>query len=865
LVGPIPSEGPGQSGKPATAGELFTSAVQIATSVLGLAGYVYLIGGIVSWVRFGAARLPSDEAVSALDTRTLFAVDLRSIVFMALVFAVVSVVAYIAAGNWEVNGPDWHELIRHRGVGEATKRLQDPVRRTVRDSRRKGAQHFSRARRWDRVAKAAAAVGFHSIARHAEIRRGDAKAAAGNCGYAGRPGESPGVIGGPPAAVATPEELGASLAEIPPRIAPLGDRAVRIVAGFTNLVLSSVVGVLVARGAEWLTTAWWVVLIVWLLAALVVGVVLDHWGPLRWGPRVHGLAWVIVIVVALFVAAPLGLLVIAATVVSTLGRALGRVTKPETFSQLLRSPLPWALLTFYTLASLAYAATPPVSFQRAVVDTAGGQTVGGLLSRSGGDVYMVTCTPLADASSTNERVIVIAAANVKGLSLGGPNDIVDSGQRPSLAALGLNAAGVDAKPPTWFGINLRARAATCAGANPTLTAGTEDAALGYGAIVGPAPPGGQAHDGELPIERTSPPSIARLARKYQPTVELTTADRFWPVSVGAVLQDIGANGARTCLVTGATSTCPATLSDLTPATSRTSDYLRYPATVEPDPTNQFDAFERGQSIVPGSLHHWLADPGALHPWYTGQVYFYYAGPIGTSQWPARARNPAVASGLIGLEYWFFYPFNYYPTTVDSDLMRSAPLAGDKFNTDLHQGDWEHVVVLLDPHTLSPVWLYTARHADEGQFYPWTSPTLAFDDGHPIIQGAFGGHPSYDNRCGGRPRARVDDLSSDWLACGGGRFAFRATTTPLVDLARTDWACWKGHFGEAKPGLESNQLGEQDTVLTDAREFVYVAGPVSPLRQAENTGVCTGPGPMAAETAGAALLASHPPMKAGTGR
>lgn len=56
------------------------------------------------------------------------------------------------------------------------------------------------------------------------------------------------------------------------------------------------------------------------------------------------------------------------------------------------------------------------------------------------------------------------------------------------------------------------------------------------------------------------------------------------------------------------------------------------------------------------------------------------------------------SGLIGLEYWFYYPFNYYPLVVNSDLMNGAPIAGDELNVDLHQGDWEHVDVLLNPKT-----------------------------------------------------------------------------------------------------------------------------------------------------------------------
>ena len=94
---------------------------------------------------------------------------------------------------------------------------------------------------------------------------------------------------------------------------------------------------------------------------------------------------------------------------------------------------------------------------------------------------------------------------------------------------------------------------------------------------------------------------------------------------------------------------------------------------------------------------------------------------------------------------------------------------------------------------------------------------------------------------------MNNVSSDWVICASGRFAFRAASTPLVDLARMNWACWKGHFGEAKPGFELNRTGEADTVITKARTFVFVAGPISPLWQAENgslaagTGPCTRPG------------------------
>lgn len=859
-----------QAPGPPSVGRQLTSAAQTAASVLGLAGYVYLIGGIVSWVRFGAAHLPSDFAVATLGNTTLLEVGLRAVLLSAVVFAASCVLAYFAVGNWDANGPDWHYMVRHRGVAAAARELKDSNVKEGRDLRRQRTLAAAAKRRGQAARNALGAVRRNSplsLAKHIVESRGarespkdadlGARAAAGVVGPAPENVEHR-----EPEDVSDPQPAGdahplASPSAVRDRAA-LGDRAVRVIAGFNNLVLSAVAGLVAVRVLESLVTYEpWVVFIVWLVAAGITDWVLVHWGPLRWGPKAHFLAWVVVAAAALFVSAPVGLLVVGAVAVSTLGRALARLRRPDSLAGLLRSPLPWALFTFYMFVALAYVATPPVSFPQVVVATANGDRVGGLLARSSGDIYLVSCTPLADATSTNERVVRIASASVKGLSVGGPTEYVDTGDRPSLGGLALSALGIDGDLPTLLRWDPRARQATCAGAEPqSLEGAREDPSLGSGVMVGPPPPDGQAHDGESPIQKTTPAAIAALARRYQPTVEVTVADRFWPVSVGAVLEDIGSNGARTCLVSGTSPACNTVTSSasLVAAGSKPSDYLRFPAALKNNPMNQFEAFERGQDISPGPPSNWLADPGVLDPWYTAQVYFFYAGPIPPAKWPARPRDPNINSKLIGLEYWFFYPFNYYPTLVNGRLMDGAPLAGDVVNTDLHQGDWEHVVVLLDPTTFKPLWLYLARHADEGTFLPWDSPTLAFDHGHPIIQAAFGGHPSYDSHCGARPRQRLYNLSSDWVVCGSGRFAFPASTTPLVDLAHTSWACWEGHFGEAKPGLEVNEPGEADNVLTKARTFVFVAGPVSPLQQAENTGVCNGPGPRAPEIAGSKKLA-----------
>jgi hypothetical protein len=204
--------------------------------------------------------------------------------------------------------------------------------------------------------------------------------------------------------------------------------------------------------------------------------------------------------------------------------------------------------------------------------------------------------------------------------------------------------------------------------------------------------------------------------------------------------------------------------------------------------------------------------------------------------------------LVALEYWFLYPYNYLPTLLQTNLTEDAPIAADVVNTDLHQGDLEHVAVLVEPRTEEPRWLYMARHANEGQFLPWDSTLLRLEGEHPIVQAAYGGHPTYPAGCGARPRYRkpIDGRLSDLLVCGPGRFAFRGSTTPLVDLAHTGWACWKGYFGAQVP--ESLLTAAQSTnavVRTLARElknYVFVAGPRSPLWQGENGHLAAEDGP-----------------------
>lgn len=630
--------------------------------------------------------------------------------------------------------------------------------------------------------------------------------------------------------------------------APLGEVAVRILAGFnigvlsaalTTIAVTAVARILIDR--VWLTVP--------LAIALFAGcyLTLTNWGPLKVGPRIHATVWTAVAAAgALLATLPLGVLVLIGVGISTFGRTVARSELPRKPSMFLRSPLPWMMVALYTAVGIAYYAVPPVSFERDLVFTQSGEQVGGYLARMDSGTRIVTCQALADATAYNPRITFVPAARVLRSKLGGAAFYVDSGDRPSLATLAMRRLGISIRLPVPLGTGLRASEPTCDGTGPrTLAHGFEDPALGAGVIASGAPLGGRANDGESPVEQTTP-GIAALARKLQPTLEVSVADRDWPVSVGALLADRGPAGQVTCLHEKRSShpVCPAGLGTLSRSEGDSGDYLQYPTpqatSVSPSPLNgepevEFQPFEAGQGVVTGSLHHWLADPGVLDPWASAEIYFVDAGvvPSNFPGWPVR--DPQVPPGLLDLEYWFFYQYNYFPTLFDRHLMGAAPLKGDLVNTDLHQGDWEHVDVLIAPLTHRPEWLYLARHSNEGVFERWGSAAVPLDGTHPIIQAAFGGHPSYTG-CGQQHRRTPVPLS-DWVVCGYGRFAFRGATTPLVDLRAASWGCWRGHFGYAGPDTISSA---NESFLDRASTSYYrVAGPPTPLRQAENSklGLC----------------------------
>jgi Vacuolar protein sorting-associated protein 62 len=751
----------------------------VAGLSIGLIGYVYVIGWATTCVRLAAVGLPVAYSLPGIGSDAVFATGARAVLVMAIVFAAMCVFAYLLNfRRWDRHAEAWQEIV-------ATNRAEARER------------YLKRKRLKPNHPKP---VRLH------------------------------------------PEP-------------PSQEALVRLVAGFNVGVLAVALGLV---GGRLLKTPvdqlwpgrWWTLLAPWALCSTLAAWLLGRVNPLRGGRVAHALLWLAVIGVAMVSSAPVGLLVLTWAGIGTLGRQLGGRPLPGSPLSFVRSPLPWALLTIYALVALSYAAMPPLGLSQTIALTASGRSVGGYVGRSGSSVYLALCTPLADATSTGERVQAIPASSITSLAATGVDFSLDTGYRPSLPTLLLHALGFEAQTVAWVRPEVKEPHAPCAGTPPPRPGTASEAPqLGPGVYTSPAPPSGRAHDGEPTIEQEAKaPRIAALAERFQPTVLTSVSDPFWPVSIGAVLEDVGSDGRQTCVRHGSrgprcAAGAHATLAELRASRGAADDFLEYPVTpaLTSQPTPQLEAFLRGQLEREGSIpsrHQTLADPGVLDPWATAQVYFYYAGPASRLHWPV-AYPAKEETGLVALEYWFFYPYNYLPTVLRASLMEDAPIAADAANTDLHQGDWEHVVVLVAPGSGEARWLYTARHANEGKFIPWSSTTVTRDGEHPIVQAAYGGHPSYPAGCGARPRylKPINGRLSDWLVCGPDRFAFRGSSTPLVDLAGTGWACWKGHFGA--PSRQSVQTAAQSTnaiFKTLGRELennYYVAGPRSPLWQGEN--------------------------------
>ena len=247
-------------------GELKTIFGVLAATV-GIVVYVFVVGWIVELVRLSAARLPASAGVAALGSRQLFGVGLVSTLLMAAVFAVACAIAYFSSRRrWDVQGQDWHDIVRKGGVGNAAAAPNAAVER--------------RRRQW----------------RHATVKAQRARAVATRS-----KGWPLGLVHRSAELVVTGNKRRAE--KLPPEhprpleTAPLGDFAVRIIAGFNIMVLSALIGLGVARGVGTaVPIARWVGVLIGVGVFFGIRWVLTRVSPLVFDARIHGLAWALVAV-----------------------------------------------------------------------------------------------------------------------------------------------------------------------------------------------------------------------------------------------------------------------------------------------------------------------------------------------------------------------------------------------------------------------------------------------------------------------------------------------------------------------------------------------------------------------------------------
>jgi hypothetical protein len=87
-------------------------------ALAGLGVYVYLLGGIVAWLRAVAARLPADNVTPAFENRHLVALGLKVVALEALLLLVVAAVIFTVLGVIK----ETERTAKHRGGPKGARR-----------------------------------------------------------------------------------------------------------------------------------------------------------------------------------------------------------------------------------------------------------------------------------------------------------------------------------------------------------------------------------------------------------------------------------------------------------------------------------------------------------------------------------------------------------------------------------------------------------------------------------------------------------------------------------------------------------------------------------------------------------------------
>ena len=253
-----------------------------------------------------------------------------------------------------------------------------------------------------------------------------------------------------------------------------------------------------------------------------------------------------------------------------------------------------------------------------------------------------------------------------------------------------------------------------------------------------------------------------LAERFQPELVLHRRDGFWPVAVSTIfaMQDRRARTCRRSDVAGRELCLRLSGAADLPWSGGEGEWIEFPAAD--------DRSKEQAELMVDAL-------GSEDPARSSREYFLVSGGEG-------GERP------VSVQYWFFYTFNYQPLGS----------VAKRFRAGYHEGDFESVGVVLSARTHQPRYVYMARHADEGRVFVWDEEALERSGEHPTVYVAQGSHASYES-CS--PQARFQakrGLIDDRPACDEReQLHIAPESTPLTDLSRVSWGCWRGLFGHRR--------------------------------------------------------------------
>lgn len=386
----------------------FKSAIAVAGSLIALGAYVYLLGGLVLWLRYTAARLPTDDSVGALDSNRLLAVGMKALVFELVVVGALLLVA-ILIWNW----------MRKQDDEKKADKAAEEARKEAIEARAEANKASANAK--EAEGDAELSVKAQQARAAAEHTRAEAEAKKAIADTKKAKPKIDAIKRLLHALIAT--ILTATIAtELTSRFKPLG---LSIELPWSICAVIGAVG-----GVLW--------------AALILRCVLQKLGEnrrARWWVKT-GLTGIAAAIAITLMSAPAGLGVLVLLLflhLSHLLKKLPTVNEPETL-------IPAVLIVTggLSLVVAAYLATPPVSLDETtvVVDGTQHRVHGGYIGQSGDAVYVAGCKPSKEDPLSSETTYLRAIKRdlVRRVAVGNGGYVFDYGTNPSLLDLGRSIA-----------------------------------------------------------------------------------------------------------------------------------------------------------------------------------------------------------------------------------------------------------------------------------------------------------------------------------------------------------------------------------------------------------------------------------------